>query len=346
MGVTERCRVVGQMANETGVTPLIQVEALGKVYGNFTALDRCSLQIHSGEIFGLLGPNGAGKTTLMRCLLGFIRPTSGLAKIGGFDCWAQRTQAHSLLTYMPAQPQLPRLMRARDVLRFFADVRPPMPAGVGQQPVAATHDPTSSPAAHRFERACHLAERLQLDLNRWVALMSTGMRQKLAIAATLCANAPLVFLDEPTANLDPDVRSQLLQELASLRAAGTTIVFSSHVLSEIEQICDRVAVLAKGQLVGLSEMRALQQGSVITGRLPTDAKLEASGEQIEWIEPGRFKWQSYRPLEELLPGLLSLGVRDLKIESLGLLDIYHQHLAYRAPNAAVRQPIPLGSGRS
>lgn len=333
------------MAIETSATPLIQVEALGKVYGNFAALDRCSLQIHSGEIFGLLGPNGAGKTTLMRCLLGFIRPTSGQATIGGFDCWTQRTQAHSLLTYMPAQPQLPRLMRARDVLRFFADVRPPMPTDVRQRTAAAARDATSSPA-HRYERACHLAERLQLDLNRWVALMSTGMRQKLAIAATLCSNAPLVFLDEPTANLDPDVRSQLLQELASLRAAGTTIVFSSHVLSEIEQICDRVAVLAKGQLVGLSEMRTLQQGSVITGRLPMDANLDARGERIEWLEPGRFKWQSYRPLEELLPGLLSLGVRDLKIESLGLLDIYHQHLAYRAPSAAASQQIPVGSRRS
>ncbi|MBL8889232.1 MAG: ABC transporter ATP-binding protein [Planctomycetaceae bacterium] len=325
--------------------PLIQVEELGKVYGNFTALDRCSLQIHAGEIFGLLGPNGAGKTTLMRCLLGFIRPTSGRARIGGFDCWTQRTQAHSLLTYMPAQPQLPRLMRARDVLRFFADVRPPMPSEAGRESTTTAIESTTSPATRRFERACQLADRLQLDLNRWVALMSTGMRQKLAIAATLCSDAPLVFLDEPTANLDPDVRSQLLQELDDLRRRGTTIVFSSHVLSEIEQICDRVAVLAKGRLVGLSEMHRLQQGSVITGKLPSNTKLEVPGERIDWTEPGRFKWQSYRPLEELLPSLLSLGVSELKIENLGLLDIYHQHLSYRPPDAAAFQLKDAGSGQ-
>jgi ABC-2 type transport system ATP-binding protein len=348
--------VVGHSAVETNVEPLIQVEALSKTYGNFVALDRCSLQVQPGEIFGLLGPNGAGKTTLMRSLLGFVRPTSGRARIGGYDCWTQRTAAHSLLTYMPAQPQLPRLMRARDVLRFFADVRPPqrtvlptvLPTvrGQGELPKTASTSRAAalSEAKGRFQRACQLADRLQLDLNRWVALMSTGMRQKLAIAATLCSEAPLVFLDEPTANLDPDVRSQLLQELETLRNNGTTVVFSSHVLSEIEQVCDRVAVLAKGQLVGISEMRQLQQGSVITGVLPGRPDWDRHGEDIVWTSSDRFKWQSYRPLEELLPGLLALGVHDLKIESLGLLDIYHQQLSYHANNAAVDRSLPAESG--
>jgi ABC-2 type transport system ATP-binding protein len=331
--------VVGQSEVVIDVEPLIRVEGLGKSYGDFRALDHCSLQIHAGEIFGLLGPNGAGKTTLMRCLLGFVRPTSGQATIGGFDCWAQRTEAHAQLSYMPAQPQLPRLLRARDVLRFFAEVRPPRPprgpSKKNQPPrLDSEHKAGLTNASVRFERACQLADRLQLDLNRWVALMSTGMRQKLAIAATLCAETPLVFLDEPTANLDPDVRSQLLQELETLRANGTTVVFSSHVLSEIEQVCDRVAVLAKGKLVGISEMRQLQQGSVITGRLPAGTIWEPIGESMEWTAPDRFKWQSYRPLEDVLPGLLSLGVRDLKIETLGLLDVYHRHLAYHAGGEA------------
>ncbi len=342
--------MVGQSEVVIDVEPLIRVEGLGKSYGDFRALDHCSLQIHPGEIFGLLGPNGAGKTTLMRCLLGFVRPTSGRATIGGFDSWAQRTEAHALLSYMPAQPQLPRLLRARDVLRFFAEVRPPRPQGVPSQ---KKQPPRLAPAAKvgpsaasvRFERACQLADRLQLDLNRWVALMSTGMRQKLAIAATLCAETPLVFLDEPTANLDPDVRSQLLQELETLRANGTTVVFSSHVLSEIEQVCDRVAVLAKGKLVGISEMRQLQQGSVITGRLPAGTIWGPIGESVEWTAPDRFKWQSYRPLEDVLPGLLSLGVRDLKIETLGLLDVYHRHLAYHAGGeASERSPHGKDNG--
>lgn len=317
-------------------SPLLDVQGLGKRYGDFQALSDCHLQVAAGEIFGLLGPNGAGKTTLMRCLLGFLRPTSGRALIGGYDSWSQRTQAHGLLSYMPAQPQLPRLLRARDVLRFFADVRP-RSAGSASLPAGGRPVQLSvSTASQRYERACQLADRLQLDLSRWVALMSTGMRQKLAIAATLCADVPLVFLDEPTANLDPDVRSQLLHELASLRAAGTTVVFSSHVLSEIEQVCDRVAVLAKGRLVGLTDMRQLQRGSVISGvwtgnQPPPVASTPTSGWQ--WLDAARFKWLTAEPLEQVLPELLRGGVQDLRVQTMGLLDVYHQHLAYHGPAA-------------
>lgn len=326
----------------TAAAPLLDVQGLGKRYGDFQALADCRLQVAAGEIFGLLGPNGAGKTTLMRCLLGFLRPTSGRALIGGYDSWSQRTQAHGLLSYMPAQPQLPRLLRARDVLRFFADIRPSSagPANLPANLPAAGGRPAQmlvSTASQRYERACQLADRLQLDLSRWVALMSTGMRQKLAIAATLCADVPLVFLDEPTANLDPDVRSQLLQELASLRAAGTTVVFSSHVLSEIEQVCDRVAVLAKGRLVGLTDMRQLQRGSVIsgvwTGPQPPPQAVGAPASGWQWLDATRFKWLTADPLERVLPELLRGGVQDLRVQTMGLLDVYHQHLAYHGPAA-------------
>ncbi len=318
---------------------LVVIDRLGKRYGGFEALRDCSFEIKAGEIFGLLGPNGAGKTTLMRCLLGFLRSTSGRATIGGWDCWSERTGAHRCLTYMPAQPQLPRLMRARDVLRFFADIRPREGAvfkSSGSE--AATWSPRYE-ATERYQQACQLAERLQLDLSRWVALMSTGMRQKLAIAATLCADAPLVFLDEPTANLDPDVRSQLLHELAELRQRGTTIVFSSHVLSEIEQVCDRVAVLAKGECVGLSEMAALKRTRLIRWWQPDAVPGESDGHVLSTLEGepirsesnGYWSWQTSQPLEVVLPGLLTRGVQDLQVHSVGLLDVYHQHLSYSRP---------------
>ncbi|GEM_PF-146202 len=314
-------------------TAIVKIDHIGKRYGDFDALSDVSFDIQHGEIFGLLGPNGAGKTTLMRSLLGFIRATSGRATIGGYDCWKQRTLAHSLLTYMPAQPQLPRLMRGRDVLRFFADMRP------------SFGDKNSNGAS--FERACQLADRLQLDLSRWVALMSTGMRQKLAIAATLCADVPLVFLDEPTANLDPDVRSQLLQELAILRSEGKTVVFSSHVLSEIEQICDRVAVLAKGKLVGISVIQDLKRGSLIQGRIDSgDRNAFSVSEVIQWDE-NRFQFQTYRRLEEVLPSLITAKVVDLRVQALGLLDVYRQHLAYMPASksgAAVASDFELANG--
>ncbi len=328
--VEERSQLVGVLERAEEHDPLVSIESLGKRYATFAALADCSLQIRAGEIYGLLGPNGAGKTTLMRCLLGFIRPTHGQALIAGFDCWSQRTMTHGLLTYMPAQPQLPRLLRARDVLRFFAEVRPELsPDFVASLPQSLPV--FQSNAAERLKQARDLAERLDLDLSRWVALMSTGMRQKLAIAATLCANVPLVFLDEPTANLDPDVRSQLLYELQQLRAAGTTIIFSSHVLSEIEQVCDRVAVLARGHVVGVSEIRQLRQGSLIRGQRAREVAGWSLPEEIKWMGPTEFEFQTYRPLEEVLPTLLDAGVTGLRIQTLGLQDVYRQHLAYESP---------------
>lgn len=286
-----------------GELPLIHIQKLGKRYGDFHALSACDLEVQCGEVYGLLGPNGAGKTTLMRCLLGFIQATSGRATIGGFDVWRQRQQAHQLLSYMPAQPQLPRLLRGRDVLKFFADIRPDAD----------------------FDRACALAERLDLDLRRWVALMSTGMRQKLAIAATLCSSARLVFLDEPTANLDPDVRSQLLMEIQSLKDQGKTVVFSSHVLSEIEQVCDRVGVLARGKVVGVTRIDEMKRSSVIRG--VTDQRehpLFQRGE-VRW-EGERFVLQTSQPLESLLGELQAASVRQLVIQQQGLVDVYRQHL--------------------
>jgi len=318
-------RVAGDPPSESAGGPLVRIEELGKSYGSFQALADCSFQIEPGEIFGLLGPNGAGKTTLLRCLLGFIRATRGRATIGGYDCWSQRTAAHRLLTYLPAQPQLPRLLRGRDVLRFFADIRPDGPDGPGGRVTAAA----------RHQQALGLADRLQLDLSRWVALMSTGMRQKLALAAALSAallpgDVPLVFLDEPTANLDPDVRSQLLQELSALRRQGKTVVFSSHVLSEIEEICDRVAVLAKGRLVGISEIKQLQESSLIRGRRQDGHRQLPIPEPVRWTEEGRFEFQTDRPLPAVLSILLPVGLAELKVQPLGLLDVYHQHLTYVA----------------
>lgn len=289
---------------------LVVVNQLGKRYGNFEALSDCSLEIQRGEVFGLLGPNGAGKTTLMRCLLGFLKPTSGWATIGGFDVWKQRQSAHQLISYMPAQPQLPRLLRGRDVLRFFADIRPDAD----------------------FERACDLARRLDLDLRRWVALMSTGMRQKLAIAATLCSRAPLIFLDEPTANLDPDIRLQLLAELAEMKSQGRSIVFSSHVLSEIEQVCDRVVVLAKGKRVGMTVIGQMKQSNLIRGRCDHPEHSLFRDSPVQW-DGNRFILRTDQPLERLLPLLQGAEVQELSIQPQGLADVYRQHLAFDAPES-------------
>src|SRR5687768_2782689 len=188
---------------------LVQSDSLSKRYGRFTALSNCTFEIARGEILGLLGPNGAGKTTLLRLLLGYLKPTGGAARINGLDCYRQSIAVHRQVAYLPGDARLFRQLSGRQTLQFFARLRQ-----------------TS------LERSLQLAERLQLDLSRRVRQMSTGMRQKLALAVTLTPDVPLVILDEPTANLDPTVRRDVVELIREARDDGKTILFSSHVLSE------------------------------------------------------------------------------------------------------------------
>lgn len=281
--------------------PLITAENLGKRYGSFDALKSCSFQIQPGQVYGLVGGNGAGKTTLLRTLLGFICPTSGSSKIGGNDSWQNRTETHRLLTYLPAQPQLPKLMRARDVLKFFCGIR----------------------KEAKLERGIQLCEKLDLDLSSWVVLMSTGMRQKLAIAVTLCSDVPLIILDEPTANLDPTIQSILLGEIETAKKAGKTILFSTHIMSEVDTVCDRVAVLKKGEFQGEFQLTGGNPSHKISARLPVDRQAALS-ESINFTvseeEPLIINITTDRPLESLLPVLTDSGATDLSIRAVGVSD--------------------------
>ena len=180
----------------------ITIEGLTKSYGDFLALDHCHLEIEQGEIFGLLGPNGAGKTTLLRLLMGFISPTAGKATIGALDTRHDSIAVRRLATYLPGDVRLYRRMRAVEFLNFMHGLRSDGPG----------------------TRGAEIAQRLELDLDRRSAYMSTGMRQKLALAAVLAADAELIILDEPTSNLDPSVRQTVAELVRELRQAGRTIV--------------------------------------------------------------------------------------------------------------------------
>ena len=207
--------------------PAVQAVGLSKRYGCFDALSDLHLSIPSGQIFGLLGPNGAGKTTFIRMLLGFIYPTSGRSLVLGIDPAVHPVAVKRQISYLPCDARLPREMRGTGVLRFFADMQ----------------------ADGDFARSVEVANRLELDLRRFVGFMSTGMRQKLAIAAVMGSRAPLLILDEPTANLDPTIRGNVLEMILEARREGRTVILSSHVMSEIEDVCDSVAFLRRGRLV-------------------------------------------------------------------------------------------------
>jgi ABC-2 type transport system ATP-binding protein len=282
---------------------IVETKLLTKRYGAVTALKDCSLSVERGDVFGLLGPNGAGKTTLLRLLVGYLRPTAGLARIAGLDCERQSLAVRRQVAYLPAEAAIFPQMRGRDALKFFADIRGGNPA-----------------------RALALAERLELDVSRRVAYMSTGMKHKLALAATMAAETPIYILDEPTSSLDPTVRATVLDLVTEAKAAGKTIIFSSHVLSEVEQVCDRVVILRAGQLVHTQPMIELRQRHRIVAELAaplplvpdsmrdlvvqtsssaTEAVLETSGE-----------------LAPLLHWLATLPLAEIRIEPLGLKTIY------------------------
>jgi ABC-2 type transport system ATP-binding protein len=291
--------------------PYVITQSLSKRYGSFTALDDCDLTIGQGEVFGLLGPNGAGKSTLIRLLLGFLNPSKGTALINDLDCHQQRVDVHRLVSYLPGDARLYRMMRARNVLKLFCDFR---------------EDAS-------FEKGQRLADRLELDLNRWVGLMSTGMRQKLAIAVCFTAEVPLLILDEPTANLDPTVRGRVMDLITEAKLAGRTVLFSSHVLSEIEDVCDRVGILRRGELVHMAPMAEIRMQHRIRAHLrgalpavPADLQntiaIKQSADTVQIETPGE--------LSRVLKWLADAPLADVHVHPIGLRAVYDRfHDDYR-----------------
>ena len=224
----------------------VETKGLSKSYGSNRALVDCDLQIASGCVFGLLGPNGAGKSTLLRTLLGFLHPTRGGGSIAGFDIVKDRLRARQQVAYLPGDARLMRSMRGANLLRWFSGLHP--------------HG--------SWDAAKVVAQRLELDLSRRVMFMSTGMRQKLALSIVLGCQAPIIVLDEPTANLDPNVRHTVLQLIREIRAQGRSVILSSHIFSDIDETCDHVAILRGGKIVARVDVPQLQYSHWVSGRLP------------------------------------------------------------------------------
>jgi ABC-2 type transport system ATP-binding protein len=285
---------------------IIQIQSLSKHFGPVTALDDCSLEVAAGEVIGLLGPNGAGKTTLLRILLGFLRPTSGRATVAGFDCVKQSLDVRRHVSYLPGEAKLFRRMRGWQVDAFFADLRP----------------------GGSVRRATELADRFDLDLSRRVATMSTGMRQKLALTVTFLPDTPVLILDEPTANLDPTVRRDVLSLVSEARAAGRTVVFSSHIFAEVEEVCDRVGILRQGRLVHLQPMaEVLRQHRIraeLTGSLPEIPGHLASRVVVRHNGNGEITFDTPGELSPLLGWLATLPLREVRVEPIGLRAVYEK----------------------
>jgi len=212
-------------------TPAVCTRGLTKRYGRLVAVKNLDLAVEPGQVFGFLGLNGAGKTTTIRILLDLLRPTAGRAAILGHDCQADGLAARALVGYMPGEGGFYRDMTGRQALGVLSKL-----------------------AAREVRDAWQreLLERLAFrdsDLDRRVREYSTGMKRKLAIVAAFQADAPLLVLDEPTEGLDPLMQEACYTLLADVRRQGRTVFLSSHVLSEVDRVCDRIGVLRAGELV-------------------------------------------------------------------------------------------------
>lgn len=220
----------------TPAPPAIFTQRLTKSYGPREVLHPLDLIVPRGSLFGFLGPNGAGKTTAIRILLGLLRASSGSAQILGRDAWRDGSTLRAEVGYLPGDVRFYNHMSGRRTLQFFAAAR----GGRGADRI----DP--------------LAERLGLELDKRVRRYSRGMKQKLGLIQALMHEPRVLILDEPTTSLDPLVRLTLYEELRRAAAAGRTVLFSSHTLSEVEELCDHVAILRDGLLVAQERIEVLR----------------------------------------------------------------------------------------
>jgi ABC-2 type transport system ATP-binding protein len=284
---------------------LLHTEQLTKNYGRLRALDRLTLAVQPGEIMGLLGPNGSGKSTALRLLVGFLKPTAGRANIGGYDCWRESVQARRQLAYLPGELRLYENMTGRQLVRFLGLLR--------QQIVRDDVD--------------KLAQRLDLDLDRPIADLSSGMKRKAALLQVLLPRVPLLILDEPTNTLDPVMRDELLGQLLEARQRGQAVLFSSHVLTEVERVCDRVAILRQGRLVHMQDMSELRQAQRIHVRFASQAPQPPPMQQLQVRErqDDRLTLEYRGDLPQLLGWLAGQAVADLHVEPLGLAEIYKSY---------------------
>ena len=215
---------------------VLMTQRLTKSYGKVRALRGVDLEVRRGEIFGFLGPNGAGKTTTIRCLLDLIRPDGGSARVLGIDPQADPVAVQARTGYLPGEMAFKDNLTAERQLRFFSDMR-------GEK------------VDWGFVR--QLAQRLDLDLKRPIKNLSKGNKQKVGVVQALMHRPELLMLDEPTAGLDPLMQQEVLGLLREAKAAGATVFFSSHIMSEVEAVAERVGIIRLGKIVEVAETASL-----------------------------------------------------------------------------------------
>ncbi len=291
----------------TSMTPAIEINQLRKAYGDVQAVKGISLRVEQGEIFGFLGPNGAGKTTTIRCMLDVIRPTSGTIRVLGLDAQHDRHALHQRIGYLPGDVRLPGDMTGKQVIDYFSQLQ-------GLQPVLLKD----------------LVTRFDVEMKRPLKGYSKGMRQKIGIVLAFMCNPDVLILDEPTSGLDPLLQRTFNEFLLEEQVRGKTIFMSSHIMSDVEKVCQRVAVIRKGELVTVEEVETLREKAGQRITVEFEDKISVSPDELSHVpgvsevtvSKGIYHMNMSGTMDPLIKALSHHNVLRLHVEEAPLEEVF------------------------
>ncbi|HEY7442581.1 MAG TPA: ABC transporter ATP-binding protein [Vicinamibacterales bacterium] len=293
----------------------IRLDRLTKQYTHLTALTSVSLDVQPGEIFGFLGLNGAGKTTTIRILLDLVRPTSGQAFVFGMNCRTEALKVRGRIGYLPGELGFFADMTGRGTLEFL-----------GRLEERQIDDRWRRSLLDRFEVS-------DADLRRRLREYSTGMKRKLGIVQAFQSDAPLLILDEPTEGLDPLMQESLYELLEETRHRGQTVFMSSHVLREVERVCDRIGLLRRGELVLVSPVDEVRRLAARSVRILFRQSVETPAGDTRWPEgcqilevtPRAWNFRIRGPLGPLMAMVAPLPIEDIEVREAHLEDVLKRY---------------------
>ena len=286
---------------------IIETDHLSKYYGRSKGIEDINLGVKQGDIFGFIGPNGAGKSTTIRILLNLIFPSKGSARIFGLDVVRDSKQIHNEIGYIPSDANLYDKMSVIEFLRYCA--------GFYQK-------------KDRYDRIHELSGLFGLDLKRNITELSMGNRKKVSIIQALIHSPKLLILDEPTTGLDPLIQSRFFELLRNENKNGTTIFFSSHVLSDVQAICRTIAVVREGKIVNIEDVAALRQKQLKKVRIGFTHDIRAEDfilkgvASAEIIDGSTLSFLFSGDIKELIRRLSALEVKHLTIEESSIEEIF------------------------
>ncbi len=293
---------------------IIKTSGLTKYYGKICGIKSLDLEVDKGEIFGFLGPNGAGKTTTIRLLLDLIRPTRGQAEVFGLDTHRNSLEIRQCLGYVPGDVVLYDGMTGGEFLALMGSFH----------------------QGHDGRRLKELQERLELDLSRQTRAYSKGMKQKLAIIQAFMNDPKLLILDEPTLGLDPLMQRQFYDLLLEEKSRGKTIFLSSHILPEVERVCDRVGIVRGGHLVDIELVADLKRKKIrrmhlIFSREMAQDELKLKGVDIISIKGKQVELKVHGEIPSLLKQLCQLPIEDMSFPEASLEDTFMEFYEEEQP---------------